>query len=407
MAASYLINRTPSRLLQNKTTYEMLHGHPPTYDNLRVFGALCYARRISRGRDKFDDSCTRCVFLGYPMGKKGWVVCDLETEHIFVSRDVAFHEDIFPFAETKTSPVGVDAAPVQHTTHPATFDDDFDPLPLHEVLETGGALNSEASTNTTPTSEPHGSTSETSSTPQVTDETDTWGDPLTAETTPMTQPAPETLGRGHRTKKQLVRLGPYVTYTTHVHEKPPHASHSPDPLSSGKCTYPLDKYVSFDKLAPHVQAFLLEVESHVELKSFKEAMKDKKWRDAASGEVDALEGSGTWTVTTLPPGKQEIGCQWIFKIKFNADGTVERYKARLVACGNKQEEGVDYNETFAPVVKMNTVRILLGISAARNWDLHQMDVHNAFLHGELDEEVYMKLPPGFASSKPNQVWLEG
>lgn len=84
------------------------------------------------------------------------------------------------------------------------------------------------------------------------------------------------LGRGHQTKKTSVLMGPYVTYTTRINEKPSHAPHSPDTSSSGKCTYPLDKYVSFDKLAPHVHAFLLEVESHIEPKSFKEAMKDKR-----------------------------------------------------------------------------------------------------------------------------------
>lgn len=79
LASTYLINRTPTPILQNKTPYEILHGQPPIYDNLRVFGTLCYARKISRGKDKFDKRSTRCVFLGYPMGQKGWVVCDIDT----------------------------------------------------------------------------------------------------------------------------------------------------------------------------------------------------------------------------------------------------------------------------------------------------------------------------------------
>ncbi|CAA7047299.1 unnamed protein product [Microthlaspi erraticum] len=120
-------------------------------------------------------------------------------------------------------------------------------------------------------------------------------------------------------------------------------------------------------------------------------------------EVGALEGQHTWDITELPPGKVAIGCKWVYKTKFNSDGTVERYKARLVILGNQQEEGVDFKETFAPVIKMNTVRILLEISAAKGWELHQMDVHNAFLHGDLEEEVYMKLPPGFKATGPNQV----
>lgn len=132
-------------------------------------------------------------------------------------------------------------------------------------------------------------------------------------------------------------------------------------------------------------------------------MRDPRWSDAVTIEADALELNHTWDITDLPPGKVAIGCKWVFRIKFRADGTIERFKARLVVLGNRQQEGVDYKETFAPVVKMSTVRILLEISAAKGWELYQMDVHNAFLHGDLDEEVYMKLPPGFKSSSPNQV----
>ncbi|CAM8879806.1 unnamed protein product [Rhodiola kirilowii] len=115
-------------------------------------------------------------------------------------------------------------------------------------------------------------------------------------------------------------------------------------------------------------------------------------------EIEALERNYTWTITPLPAGKTVVDCKWIFKIKLKSDGTVERYKARLVARGFTQIEGLDYHDTFAPVAKMNTVRCLLAIDAFKSWPLFQLDVDNAFLHGQLDEEVYMKLPPGFYDS---------
>ena len=97
----------------------------------------------------------------------------------------------------------------------------------------------------------------------------------------------------------------------------------------------------------------------------------------------------------LPPDKKALGCKWVYKIKHNSDGTMERLKARLVIFGNHQVEGINYNETFAPVAKMVTVRAFLAVAAAKNWELHQMDVHNAFLHGDLDEHMYMKFPTGY------------
>ena len=113
-------------------------------------------------------------------------------------------------------------------------------------------------------------------------------------------------------------------------------------------------------------------------------------------EIKALEQNDTWTVVDLPASKHVIGCKWVYKVKLKSDGTLERYKARLVAKGYNQCEGLDYYETFSPVAKLTTVRTLLTVAAVKKWDLHQLDVNNAFLHGQLDVEVYMSLPPGFA-----------
>lgn len=111
-------------------------------------------------------------------------------------------------------------------------------------------------------------------------------------------------------------------------------------------------------------------------------------------ELQALEANQSWSMVSLPPGQRPIGCKWVFKIKYKSDGTIDRYKACLVAKGFTQHEGIDYKETFAPVAKLTTVRCLLTVVAVRNWPLHQMDVQNAFLHGDLHEEVYMLPPPG-------------
>lgn len=124
-------------------------------------------------------------------------------------------------------------------------------------------------------------------------------------------------------------------------------------------------------------------------------------------EFGAMELNKTWSVVELPPGKNVIGCKWVFTIKYNADGSVERYKARLVAKGYTQQEGVDYFETFYPVAKLASVKLILALAAKTGWSLTQMDITNAFLHSDLDEEIYMSLPQGYTLSSgtlsPNAV----
>ena len=129
----------------------------------------------------------------------------------------------------------------------------------------------------------------------------------------------------------------------------------------------------------------------------KEAISSPMWFQAMNDEYHALLSNKTWTLTTLPSGASLVGCKWIFKTKLHADGTFQRCKARLVAKGFNQTEGVDYTETFSPVVKHNTIRIVLSHAVTHQWHVRQIDINNVFLHGDLIEHVYMQQPPGFAS----------
>lgn len=109
-------------------------------------------------------------------------------------------------------------------------------------------------------------------------------------------------------------------------------------------------------------------------------------------EINALKANSTWIMHKLPPGKVHIGCKWVYKVKLKVDGSMERYKTRLVAKGFTHIEGIDFYETFSPVVKFMIVRTLLALAVVYGWHLTQLDVNNSFLHGDLHEEVYM-LPP--------------
>jgi histone deacetylase 1/2 len=127
-----------------------------------------------------------------------------------------------------------------------------------------------------------------------------------------------------------------------------------------------------------------------EPKNLQIALSDKNWKEAMNDEYKALVDNKTWHLVPYKKGKNLIDCKWVYRIKRKADGTIDRYKARLVAKGFKQRYGIDYEETFSPVVKSATIRLALAISVSRGWSLRQLDVKHAFLHGVLEEEVYMK-----------------
>ncbi|KAK1631986.1 hypothetical protein QYE76_006301 [Lolium multiflorum] len=132
-----------------------------------------------------------------------------------------------------------------------------------------------------------------------------------------------------------------------------------------------------------------------EPRDYKEALRTPHWREAMEAEFSALQRNDTWKLVPPVPGINLIDSRWIFKVKLHSDGSIERYKARLVAKGYKQRYGLDYDETFSPVVKPATIRLLLAMALSRRWHLRQLDIQNAFLNGFLDEEVYMRQPPGF------------
>ena len=120
-------------------------------------------------------------------------------------------------------------------------------------------------------------------------------------------------------------------------------------------------------------------------------------------EMHALVENETWDLLDAPKGVKPIGCRWVYKVKYNTDSSVNRYKARLVAKGYVQKHDINYDETFAPVAKMTIIHVLIVVATAKGWHLHQMDVKNAFLQGELEEQVYLVQPPGFHSRTNTSV----
>lgn len=157
---------------------------------------------------------------------------------------------------------------------------------------------------------------------------------------------------------------------------------------------------------PNPKYALVTVKSeHLEPKSVKAALKDPGWNDAMGFEIGNMEETETFELVPPEEGHNSLSCGWIYKEKLNADGTVLKLRAQLVARGNEHEEGVGFLETFSPVVRTATIRMVLHVAVTKKWSIKQLDVQNAFLHDDLKESVFMTQPPGFIdASRPDHVW---
>ena len=153
--------------------------------------------------------------------------------------------------------------------------------------------------------------------------------------------------------------------------------------------------MSYQRLSEKYRAFTSNT-SHLFIpRTIQEALGHLEWRSAVQEEMNALLKNRTSEIVDLPKEKKTMGCKWVFTIKCKLDGSIERCKARLVAKGLTQTYGIDYQETFSPVAKINSIWILLSFAEHFNWPLRQLDVKNAFLSDDLEEEVFMDIPPGF------------
>ncbi|KAI0508127.1 hypothetical protein KFK09_014261 [Dendrobium nobile] len=338
LASVYLINRIPSRSLQNLSPYHKLYQKPATYAHLKIFGCLCYPWLKPYNTSKLSSLSTPCVFIGYATTQKGYRCLDPKSGRVYVSRHVIFNEASFPY----------------HSTTPQ---------------------------QTTPQAD---------------------------KSTPPLLLVPTNL---HNSSNNTNILPPTATQQT-SNEPPTITESNPTPnLSSPQATnaQPRHHMITRSKtgtLKPKTILNLIHTDSTTvtDPTSYTEAARSEQWRRAMSAEFQAVQSQGTWDLVPPSPDQNVLGCKWTFRTKYLADGTIARHKARLVAKGFDQEHRLDYNETFSPVTKMPTIRILLVLALHHGWKIHQLDVSNAFLHGNLSHTVHMKQPPGFIDIiHPNYV----
>jgi len=287
----------------------MLYKTPQDFNQLKVFGSLCYASTLSTNRSKFDPWASKCVFIGFKKGTKGYILLNIQLREIFVSRDVVFYEHVFLYQRVEDTSNETDS-PNIHDQNIFTEDQPILNKPSQVIFTPYD--NIENNVNNDHESEI-----------QIPEEVCSQRDQNLNENHETTQ----SIRMSTRSKRPPEYLKDYHCYLNVSN------------TSSG-VKYPLNSVLSYDKLSPSYKPFM-SISSHVEPNTYFEAVKYDCWRKDIQCEISALESNQTWETVLLPKNKIAIGCKWVFKLKYNADGTVERYKARLVAKGYTQTEGID------------------------------------------------------------------
>ena len=406
--AVFILNRSATKALDGVTPYEAWYGQKPDVSFLRTFGSIVHVKDTRPGLKKMDDRSRKMIFVGYPAGTKGYRAYDPISGRVVITRDAVFDESArWDWNTGEEQAHGFSGAEftVEHLVlQPAT------PTP-----ETGSAGDSPGSTSS--------STSSTPTTRQ--DEPTAQGEFNPAPTSPNVRPTAPGAQSEKRTAGSVSRAEPGDSQDTPVFKAKQSTTHPivefvtpPSRYSRMLDDQDTEARIRFRTLqnleaAGPATETLPDEEEEEELHllafeepgSFDEAKADANWRRAMQAEMASIEENSTWHLTTLPPGHRAIGLKWVYKVKKDAHGAVLKHKARLVAKGYVQRHGVDYDEVFAPVARLESIRLLLALAAGKGWPVHHMDVKSAFLNGDLEEEVYVQQPPGFAASGKEHLVL--
>lgn len=402
LTATYLINRTPSMILGMKSPCELLLGENKFSVPPKVFGCTCFVRDHRPAVNKLDPRAVKCIFIGYPSGQRGYKCWSPSDRRTFVSMDVTFWESN-PYYGEKT-----DLSSLFECLDQPVVGPEGEVVLQPQVSEARGREQGRGQEEVMqqarppmvgtipvlPLSSGEGETE----THQVQEQPEQQQGIAQKPLKVYTRRAKANEPQGEQAGNENVMQG-----ESHI-EQEDSSTEMPIALRKGTraaAAKPVERYgfehnignyVNYDALSASYKVFIASLQAMVIPSDWRNAKKDPKWCAAMREELEALRKQRTWELAELPAGKKTVGCKWVYSVKQNPEGKIERYKARLVARGYSQTYGIDYDETFAPVAKMNTVRILVSCAANFEWPLHQLDVKNAFLHGELKEEVYMEGP---------------
>ncbi|KAM1487717.1 hypothetical protein ACFX2I_001756 [Malus domestica] len=350
--ACYLINRSPSVPLGLDVPERVWTGNDVSYSHLKVFGCKAFVHVPKEQRSKLDYKATPCIFLGYGGEDFGYRLWDPYQKKFIRSRDVVFYEEqTIGDSDKEAQPDGA----VRGVDPLASDEESHDDIP-------------EATANEVPAE----------------------SDNANQEEPDQDVPDHEIADQGEPSQEEQIQGEPNQG-------EPPALQENEDQVRrSIRSRRPSTKYSSSEYI---MLTNYGEPETYEEARAHNDS---DKWMKAMESEMDSLSKNDTYELVELPKGRKALKNKWVFKLK--RDDNMTRYKARLVVKGFGQKKGVDFDEIFSPVVKMTSIRVILGMTASMDLELEQLDVKTAFLHGNLEEEIYMEQPKGFeVKGKENLV----
>lgn len=359
MTGIYLKNLSPTVAVPGATPEEIWTGYKTDVSHLRVFGSKAYAHIPNKLRKKFDAKSKQYLMVGYCEHTKGYRLADPERPwKVIKARSVKFLE---------TTEKKMPEPEVEVIIHESSQEEEHQDVP--EIEDD----NEEANSN------------------------------IDSGEASIAESMSEDYESDDDSSDTLVSANEDEDDISDVEDQPVVINEANDarPIRERRKPNWMEDYEM------SAVSFINNVGSNEPL-TYAEAIScanHKNWKIVMQTEYNSLIENNVWELVNRPENVNIVKCKWVYKVKKNASGDFERYKARLVARGFSQRYGIDFEETFAPVVKHSTIRLLFAIANERNMDIDHLDVKTAFLNGELDEKIYMEQPSGFETEKTKQVCL--
>ena len=361
-AAADILNLRSTKRHPDKTPEEFFTGKKPSVTHLKIFGSPAFAHVPKVARSKLAARSEQCILLSFDTAAKAYRCFRPSTRKVFISRDILVDEAALLPASQHVDPLPT--PPGDDLSAPTLRPDS--PVPIAGSLQPSQSTARPAFDNASSPPPPSPALQQPSPSPP-----------------PISAPSPST----ETPSAHLPADSPVPAITSPKPTPPPVPRRSDKIRNFPRHLYDYAAHV-------HLQPQQLLPEDLTDNITFKQAQLNPHWRAAMQEEINSIHSNRTWSLVPLPPHTKAISSKWVFKIK-PGSGNQPRFKARLVARGFEQTSGVDFFDTFAPVVRWETIRTLLAIAVHLNWPIHQLDVLTAFLNGLLKEDVYMVQPPGF------------